>query len=141
MVNLLQRGDEKGFAVLPLLCGIAVIGWLSGCVYLLGNNEIRLVNYIKTKIEIESFCEQSLMKTSKLIKNKELSFDKIEKVGNEPVYTGNDNGISCNVYAVKENDNIVLLGAGRKEDAIVRIYLHLSWQEDSKTWIPLYYES
>ena len=93
------------------------------------------------KIEIESFCEQSLMKTSKLVKNKELSFDKIEKVGNEPVYTGNDNGISCNVYAVKENDNIVLLGAGRKEDAIVRIYLHLIWQEDSKTWIPLYYES
>ena len=83
MVNLLQRGDEKGFTVLPLLCGIAVIGWLSGCVYLLGNNEIRLVNYIKTKIEIESFCEQSLMKTSKLIKNKELSFDKIEKVGKE----------------------------------------------------------
>ena len=57
------------------------------------------------------------------------------------VYTGNDNGISCNVYAVKENNNIVLLGAGRKEDAIVRIYLHLIWQEDSKTWIPLYYES
>lgn len=141
MENLLQKEDERGFTVLPLLCGVAVIGWLSGCVYLLGNNERRLVNHIKNKMEIQSFCEQSLMNTARRIENKEIPAEKIKKTGNDPIYTGKENGVSCNVYVSKENESMILLGEGKKDEGIVRIYLHLIWQEDSEKWVPLYYEN
>lgn len=141
MENLWRKDNEEGFTVLPLLCGITVIGWLSGCVFLLGNNERKLAEYLTAKMETKLFCEQILMNTSRLIDSQVISLTEIEQAGKEPIYTDCESEMTYNVYAVKENSDIILLGEGRRKEVFIRIYLHLIWQEDSKKWIPLYYET